>query len=67
MSDILIYETEDNQVEVRLEQNASELQQALELVRKAARLPELDTDAGRGLVEIISRYNDGNTQRDPHV
>ncbi len=40
----------------RLEQNASELEQALELVRKAARSPELDRHAGRGLVEIISRY-----------
>ncbi len=40
----------------RLEQNARELEQALKLVRKAARSPALDTDAGRGLVEIISRY-----------
>ncbi|HFE32266.1 MAG TPA: hypothetical protein ENJ17_03030, partial [Gammaproteobacteria bacterium] len=40
----------------RLEQNARELEQALKLVRKAARSPALDTDTGRGLVEIISRY-----------
>ncbi len=40
----------------RLEQNARELEQALKLVRKAARSPKLDTDAGRGLVEIIGRY-----------
>ncbi len=40
----------------RLEQNARELEQALKLVRRAARSPTLDTDAGRGLVEIISRY-----------
>ncbi len=40
----------------RLEQNARELEQALKLVKKAARSPVLDTDAGRGLVEIISRY-----------
>ncbi len=40
----------------RLEQNAGELEQALELVRKAARSPALDRDSGRGLVEIISRY-----------
>lgn len=40
----------------RLEQNARELEQALKLVRKAARSPALDTDAGRGLVEIIGRY-----------
>jgi len=40
----------------RLEQNARELEQALKLVRKAARSPALDTDVGRGLVEIIGRY-----------
>ena len=40
----------------RLEQNARELEQALKLVRTAARSPALDKDAGRGLVEIISRY-----------
>ncbi len=40
----------------RLEQNARELEQALKLVRKAAGSPALDREAGRGLVEIISRY-----------
>ena len=40
----------------RLEQNARELEQALELVRKTAASPELNTQSGRGLVEIVSRY-----------
>jgi prophage maintenance system killer protein len=40
----------------RFEANARELEAALELVRKAARAPELDVDGGRGLVEIVSRY-----------
>ncbi len=40
----------------RFDQNAEELQQALTLIRKAAKSPELSTDSGRGLVEIISRY-----------
>jgi prophage maintenance system killer protein len=40
----------------RFEKNAEELEQALALIRKAARSPELNTDAGRGLVEIVSRY-----------
>jgi len=40
----------------RFDQNADELQQALVLIRKAAKSPELSTDSGRGLVEIISRY-----------
>lgn len=40
----------------RFEQNAAELEQALCLIRKAAQSPELSTDAGRGLVDIISRY-----------
>lgn len=40
----------------RFEQNAKELEQALALIRKTARSPELNTDAGRGLVEIVSRY-----------
>ena len=40
----------------RFDQNADELQQALALIRKAAKSPELSTDSGRGLVEIISRY-----------
>lgn len=40
----------------RLEANARELQAALELIRKTARSPELGLDAGRGLVDIVSRY-----------
>lgn len=40
----------------RFEANARELEAALELVRKAARSPELVTDSGLGLVEIVSRY-----------
>lgn len=40
----------------RFEANARELEAALSLVRKAAQSPELLIDAGRGLVEIVSRY-----------
>lgn len=40
----------------RFEENAQELEAALALVRKAAQSPELDTDSGRGLVDIVSRY-----------
>jgi hypothetical protein len=40
----------------RFEQNAAELEQALALIKKAAQSPELATDSGRGLVEIVSRY-----------
>lgn len=40
----------------RFEANARELEAALELVRKAARTPELGEAGGRGLVEIVSRY-----------
>ncbi len=40
----------------RLQANASELQAALELVRKAAQTPELTADTGRGLVDIVTRY-----------
>jgi prophage maintenance system killer protein len=40
----------------RFEENALTLEKALELVRKTARSPELNADAGRGLVEIVSRY-----------
>jgi prophage maintenance system killer protein len=42
--------------QVRFEQNAAELQQALILIRKAAQSPELSREAGSGLVEIVSRY-----------
>lgn len=40
----------------RFEANARELEAALSLVRKAAQSPDLLIDAGRGLVEIVSRY-----------
>jgi prophage maintenance system killer protein len=40
----------------RFEQNADELEQALILIRKAARSLEITAKAGSGLVEIVSRY-----------
>lgn len=40
----------------RLEQNAQELEAALNLVRKAAQSPGLLLETGRGLLEIVSRY-----------
>ncbi len=40
----------------RFDLNSTELKQALELIKKAAQSPELNTDTGRGLVEIVSRY-----------
>ena len=40
----------------RFEQNAVELEHALALIKKTAQSPELSTDAGRGLVDIVSRY-----------
>ncbi len=40
----------------RFDRNATELQQAIALIRKAAKSPELSSDAGRGLVDIVSRY-----------
>ena len=40
----------------RFEHNAAELDQALALIQKAAQTPALNSDAGRGLVEIVSRY-----------
>lgn len=42
--------------QTRFDQNAAELQQALELIRKTAQSPELSREAGSGLVEIVSRY-----------
>lgn len=42
--------------EQRFDKNAAELKQALALIKKTAQSPELNTDEGRGLVEIISRY-----------
>ena len=40
----------------RLQQNAADLEQALELIRKTAASPELAVASGRGLVDIVSRY-----------
>jgi prophage maintenance system killer protein/predicted transcriptional regulator len=40
----------------RFQKNASELNAALELIKKAAQSPKLTTDEGKGLVEIVSRY-----------
>ncbi len=40
----------------RFEKNAKELEQALTLIQKTAQSPELNTDEGRGLIDIISRY-----------
>jgi len=40
----------------RFDQNAAELQQAIALINKTAQSPELTTEAGRGLVDIVSRY-----------
>ena len=40
----------------RFEQNAAELEQALNLIRKAAASPELNTDTGRSLLDISRRY-----------
>lgn len=40
----------------RFEQNATELQQAIALIKKAAQSPAMVTDMGRGLVDILSRY-----------
>ena len=40
----------------RFEKNSSELEQALILIKRTAQSSELNTDEGRGLVEIISRY-----------
>lgn len=40
----------------RLAQNAHELEQALLLIQKTAKSPELTLDGGRGLVDIVSRY-----------
>lgn len=42
--------------QARFEQNAAELEQALALIRKAARSPAITAETGSGLVEIVSRY-----------
>ena len=40
----------------RLQHNAEELEQALLLIQKTAKSPELTLESGRGLVDIVSRY-----------
>jgi len=40
----------------RFEENAQELETALELVRKASKSSELNFDSSRGLLDVISRY-----------
>jgi hypothetical protein len=40
----------------RFEQNAVELQHAISLIQKAAQSPSMETDMGRGLVDILSHY-----------
>lgn len=35
---------------------SSELEQALALINKALQSPEVNTDTGKGLAEIVSRY-----------
>ena len=40
----------------RFDKNAAELKQALALIRKAAKSPEITAEAGSALVEIVSRY-----------
>jgi prophage maintenance system killer protein len=40
----------------RFEANARELEAALQLIRKTANNPDLRAEAGRGLVDIVSRY-----------
>ncbi len=40
----------------RFEASASELEAALRLIRTAASSPELRLDAGRGLVDLVTRY-----------
>lgn len=41
---------------MRFDKNAAELEAALTLVRKVAQSPNLITETGRGLIEIVSRY-----------
>jgi prophage maintenance system killer protein len=40
----------------RFEENARDLETALELVRKASKSSELNFDSSRGLIDVISRY-----------
>jgi len=40
----------------RFDKNAKELEQALSLINKALKNPEISTDTSKGLAEIVSRY-----------
>ncbi len=40
----------------RFDSNSAELQQAIALIQKTAKSPELTAEAGSGLVDIVSRY-----------
>ena len=40
----------------RFDKNAQELEQALSLINKALKNPEINTDTSKGLAEIVSRY-----------
>jgi hypothetical protein len=40
----------------RFQENAAELKQALNLIKKAAQTPALASDMGRGLVDIMGQY-----------
>lgn len=40
----------------RFERNSQELEQALNLINKALKNPEINTDTSKGLAEIVSRY-----------
>ena len=40
----------------RIETNAREIEAALDLARRAVASPQLTTDMGRGLIEVIARY-----------
>lgn len=40
----------------RFEKNADELEQALTLINKALKSPEINAETGKGLAEIVSRY-----------
>lgn len=42
--------------QLRFQQNAQALKQALALIEKTAQSPQLTAEAGSGLVEIVSRY-----------
>lgn len=54
LKELLVHGYTPNQQ--RFEQNSRELKQALKLIEKTAKSPELTLDAGRGLTEIVRRY-----------